>query len=282
MAFIEIKNLKKSYWLGKVEFKAILGVDITIKQGEFVALVGPSGSGKSTLMHILGGLDTPSEGEIFVEGQSIFKLAEKGLSQFRAKKVGFVFQSFNLFPLLSAQQNIEFPMQFTDIPFSQWSNRALELLDLVELKEWAHHKPSEMSGGQQQRVSIARSMANKPKLILADEATGELDTKTSLAIMALFEKIRDETGATIVLVTHDPRMADLTERKITMVDGLVVSDEPTEHYLEKQKRAKKTEKKYKSEEKNEKVKVKPEKKVKKKKTTKSSSKKKVIKKEGKK
>ena len=226
MTLIETHGLKKEYLMGTVTVNALRGVDVKIRKGEFVALVGPSGSGKSTLMHLIGGLDYPTEGTVSVEGEDIYAYSEAELAHFRGTRVGFVFQSFNLFNLLSAQENVYFPMQFSDIPFGEWGERADKLLELVKLGDWAGHKPTEMSGGQQQRVAIARALANDPAILLADEATGELDTKTSIEIMELFDSIRCERGTTIVLVTHDPEMAAMTDRMIRVVDGHVVSDTP--------------------------------------------------------
>ncbi len=224
MTLIETHALKKEYLMGKVIVNALRGVDVKIGKGEFVALVGPSGSGKSTLMHLIGGLDYPTEGTVSVEGEDLYKMTEGELAHFRGMKVGFVFQSFNLFNLLSARENVYFPMQFSDIPFNQWGVRADELLELVKLGDWKHHKPTEMSGGQQQRVAIARALANHPDILLADEPTGELDTTTSLEIMALFDRIRKEQGTTVIIVTHDTEMAALADRQIKLIDGHVVSD----------------------------------------------------------
>ena len=224
MTLIETHGLKKEYLMGTVTVNALRSVDVKIRKGEFVALVGPSGSGKSTLMHLIGGLDYPTEGTVSVEGEDIYAFSESELAHFRGTRVGFVFQSFNLFNLLSACENVYFPMQFSDIPFGEWGERAEKLLELVKLGDWANHKPTEMSGGQQQRVAIARALANDPAILLADEATGELDTKTSIEIMELFDSIRCERGTTVVLVTHDPEMAAMTDRMIRVVDGHVVSD----------------------------------------------------------
>ena len=240
MTLIETHGLKKEYLMGSVVVNALRGVDVKISKGEFVALVGPSGSGKSTLMHLIGGLDFPTEGTVTVDGEDLYEMTESELAHFRGIRVGFVFQSFNLFNLLSARENVYFPMQFSDIPFSEWGERAEKLLELVKLREWADHKPTEMSGGQQQRVAIARALANDPSILLADEATGELDTKTSIEIMELFDRIRQERGTTIVLVTHDSDMAAMSDRLIHIVDGHVVSDTPNPSGLKGRRQADRT------------------------------------------
>ena len=209
--------------MGDNVVRALDGVDLTVENGEMLCLMGPSGSGKTTLLNLLGGLDTPTEGTISVEGQKITSLDENGLAVYRQKKIGFVFQTFNLLPTMTALQNVEYPMIFAGIPTAERRERALDALDKVGLSERTHHKPTELSGGQQQRVAMARALINHPQIILGDEPTGNLDTRTGEEILNLFARL-NEGGLTLVIVTHDPRVAKHTSRTIHMLDGHISSD----------------------------------------------------------
>ncbi|MCX9010486.1 MAG: ABC transporter ATP-binding protein [Candidatus Methanoperedens sp.] len=219
MEMIKTDNLKKSYILGKVEVKALNGVDISIEQGEFVAIMGPSGGGKSTFLNLVGMLDTPTSGEIYIDGSNVTKMNSSIRAGYRLKHIGFVFQFFNLFNELTAVENVMFPMMLDKR--SDYKDRAKELLDLVGLGDRLNHLPSELSGGQQQRVTIARSLANNPKILLADEPTGNLDTKSSIEIIELFRKLNKERGQTIVMVTHSPEIGGMADRIIHFRDGKI-------------------------------------------------------------
>ncbi len=204
---IELKDVHKHYPMGEVLVKAVDGVSIQIKKGEFVAIMGPSGSGKSTCMNLVGSLDVPTKGKIFLDGEDISLLSESDLAQIRGKKIGFIFQSFNLIPNLTAKENVALPMVFQGIDEIEREVKATNLLSLVELEDRMTHYPNELSGGQRQRVAIARSLANDPEVILADEPTGNLDTKTGEIVMNFLKKLNQEEGRTIILVTHDPDLA---------------------------------------------------------------------------
>ena len=217
---IETRSLTKIYKTGKVEFRALNNVSIKIKKGEFIALMGPSGSGKTTLMNVLGCLDRPTSGEIFLDGQNISTLNDNQLAEIRGKKIGFVFQTFNLIPTISSLKNVELSMIFTEIPKSQRDSIAIDLLRKVGLENWAKHLPLELSGGQQQRVAIARALANNPSIILADEPTGNLDSTTGIQIMKFLASINKE-GKTILLVTHDISLKKYANRVINMIDGKI-------------------------------------------------------------
>ena len=219
---IELKNVKKIYKMGNVEVPALNGVSMIVNRGEFIAIMGPSGSGKSTLMNMVGCLDVPTIGNIFLDGNDISKMTESDLAQVRGRKIGFVFQKFNLLSTLTALENITIPMMFQNIEVEKRNKRAMELLRLVGLEKRANHKPSELSGGQQQRVAIARSLANDPEVILADEPTGNLDTKTGKEVMATLMRLHDE-GKTIIMVTHDPNVAKFAERQVLIIDGMITS-----------------------------------------------------------
>jgi len=220
---IEADNLSKTYRTGSVEFEALRGVSFEVDEGEYVALTGPSGSGKSTLMNLLGCLDSASGGTYRLNGRDISRLTENERAAIRNHQVGFVFQTFNLLPLANAAQTVELPLLYGD-----WENRrerAMEALERVGLADWARHRPSEMSGGQRQRVAIARALVTGPSVILADEPTGNLDTKTGQQILEVFHQLHEE-GATLIVVTHDSGVAAYAQRELHMVDGKIVTDEP--------------------------------------------------------
>jgi len=219
---VETRNLKKIYRIDGIEIKALNGVDLHVHKGEFVSIMGPSGSGKSTLLHLLGGLDKPTEGDVFVDGEDIFH-AGMNLDDFRNRKVGFIFQLHNLIPTLTALENVEIPAFRT--PKDKKDRKASETLALVGLGDRVHHKPTQLSGGQRQRVAIARALMNDPPLILADEPTGELDSKSGAEIMELLISLNKNLGKTIVMVTHNPENARKTNRIIYLRDGLFERDE---------------------------------------------------------
>ena len=222
--FITTTNLRKSFQMGPTMVHALAGVNMTIEEGTFQAIMGPSGSGKSTLLYLLGGLDRPTAGHIIVGGHEIDKLDENALAAYRRRFIGFVFQSFNLIPSLSAWENVAFPMRFAGISRGERQKRAFALLERVGLADRRGHKPTELSGGQQQRVAIARSLVNEPRLVLADEPTGNLDTASGQSIMELLSELHRD-GRTILVVTHDPRMAAYATHQIFLLDGRVVSEE---------------------------------------------------------
>jgi putative ABC transport system ATP-binding protein len=222
---IQLQAIHKTYHTGEVDVHAVRGVSLEISQGEFVALMGASGSGKSTMMNIIGCLDRPTEGKYFLDGIDVSQLSRDELADIRNQKIGFVFQGFNLLARTSALENVELPMLYTRQRLGGESQRerALKALDTVGLAERADHKPNQLSGGQQQRVAIARALANQPSLLLADEPTGNLDTRTSIEIMGVFQKLND-LGMTIVMVTHELDIAKYTKRMVVMRDGKVVGD----------------------------------------------------------
>jgi putative ABC transport system ATP-binding protein len=224
VSLIEVRNLKKIYVMGEELVAALAGVNLSVARGDFVAVIGPSGSGKSSLMNIIGGLDRPTEGDYFFNGEDISTFDDTELALFRNKSIGFIFQSFQLLPRLSAAQNVELPMIYGGLPPHERREQALELLNKVGLADRADHKPAQMSGGQQQRVAIARALANKPDLLLADEPTGALDSKTGKEVLKLFQDLNDE-GLTVIIVTHDLGVAARAKRRITFKDGLIISDE---------------------------------------------------------
>lgn len=221
---ITLKNLIKIYKTGDIELKALAGVNLNIAAGEFVAIMGPSGSGKSTMMNIIGCLDTPTAGEYILDGLNVNQANEDQLADIRNRKIGFVFQSFNLLSRTTALENVELPMLYNGIHARERREKALKALAAVGLAGRAHHKPNELSGGQQQRVAIARSLVNNPVIIMADEPTGNLDSKSSIEIMAIFQQL-NAMGITIVLVTHEPDIAKYGQRIIHFKDGLVDRDE---------------------------------------------------------
>ena len=222
---IEMNNIIKRYYIGQPnELQILNGISLTINEGEFVAIVGASGSGKSTLMNMIGALDKPTEGRYLLNGVDISKLSDKQLSEIRNKEIGFVFQTFNLISRTNALKNVELPMLYAGKSHKERSRRAMELLKLVEMEDRYTHKPNELSGGQKQRVAIARAMANNPSIILADEPTGALDSKTGRLVMDIFHKLHKQEGKTIVLITHSPELAAETDRIITISDGSIISD----------------------------------------------------------
>ena len=221
--FIRIAGLKKHYQMGGQVVRALDGVDVEIDAHTFTVVMGPSGSGKSTLLYLLGGLDRATSGEIAVDGQRLDQMDENTLALFRRREMGFVFQSFNLIPSMSALENVAFPMQFAGVASVQRSKQAGVLLEQVGLGDRAHHKPTELSGGQQQRVAVARALVNNPSLILADEPTGNLDTSSGAAVMQLLSDLH-RSGRTVLVVTHDPRMTRFATHKIYLLDGHVVTE----------------------------------------------------------
>ncbi len=220
---VEVKNLKRTYMMGSTPVHALRGVTFTIQKGEFVAIMGPSGSGKSTLMHLLGCLDRPTAGQYFFDGVEVNKLDDLTLSRFRNQKVGFVFQSFNLINQLTVLENVELPMVYAGVPRSERIERARRVIEAVGLGERLNHTPNELSGGESQRVAVARALVMQPSIILADEPTGNLDTKTGVEIMKLFRKLH-ENGATVILVTHDISVANWAQRVIQMKDGVILQE----------------------------------------------------------
>ncbi len=226
---INLKNVKKAYVMGQVEVPALRGINLEIKKGEFLAIVGPSGSGKSTLLNMVGCLDVPTTGVIELEGVNIKELSESDLAQIRGKKIGFVFQFFNLIPTLTALENVTLPLIFQEVSKEEREERARTILKQVGLEKRMHHRPGELSGGEQQRVAIARALIVEPDVILADEPTGNLDLKTGEGIMAMLEKIHEEKKKTIITVTHERFIAQYAHRIVQIRDGMVVSDRSREH-----------------------------------------------------
>jgi len=220
-ALLEVRNVQKTYKMGKVLVPALQGVTFNVEEGEFLAILGPSGSGKSTLLHIIGGLDRPTEGEVLIDGINLYKLGDNKLAEIRLNKVGFVFQFFNLLPRLTALKNVELPSALADDSEKESIDKAKKMLKLVGLEERMNHRPTELSGGEQQRVAIARALINNPKIALADEPTGNLDTKTGQEIIWLMKKLNKEKKQTFVIITHDPSIAETADRIIYLKDGLI-------------------------------------------------------------
>ncbi len=216
---IRIEDLHRDFQMGDQTVRAVAGVTASVEAGEFLAVMGPSGSGKSTLLYLLGGLDRPTAGEIWVEGREIVGLDENALAEYRRREIGFVFQSFFLIPTMTALQNVIFPMIFAQVPSAEREPRARRLLDQVGLGDRVGHKPTELSGGQQQRVAIARALVNDPKIILADEPTGNLDTESGAVIMQLLARLNQEEGRTIITVSHDPAVSSYATRALHLLDG---------------------------------------------------------------
>lgn len=218
---VETRDLTKTYMSGGRPLKVLKGVDLKVEPGEFMAIMGPSGSGKSTLLNMIGALDRPTSGEVFINSVNINKLNDNQVAELRNREIGFIFQFFNLIPRMDAQGNIELPMAIAGKNRSDRHKRAKELLALVGLADRASHKPSQLSGGEQQRVAIARALANEPDILLADELTGNLDSKTGAEIMHLLRKLNDEEGKTFILITHDPAVGQQTDRLISLKDGMI-------------------------------------------------------------
>ncbi|MDD6616515.1 MAG: ABC transporter ATP-binding protein [Lachnospiraceae bacterium] len=220
---IELENIKKIYSLGGEEVHALDGVSLNVMEHEFVAIVGASGSGKSTLMNIIGCLDTPDEGNYYIDGQDVTSLSERELATMRNRKIGFIFQQFNLLPKLTAYENVELPLIYQGLPGAERKERVELALERVGLSGRVHHRPNQLSGGQQQRVAVARALATHPSLILADEPTGNLDSRSSRDIMTLIHELHGQ-GNTIILITHDDGIAAQAERQVRIMDGKIVSD----------------------------------------------------------
>ncbi len=222
---IDMRGIVKSFYIGTPnELEILHGLDIVVPEGQFVSIVGASGSGKSTLMNIVGALDRQTGGQYILDGIDVSRLEDADLSGIRNKKIGFVFQTFNLIARTTALKNVELPMLYAGVPAKERTKRAKELLEIVEMSDREKHMPNELSGGQKQRIAIARAMANDPAIILADEPTGALDSKTGRLVMDIFHKLHKEQGKTIVLITHNPELAEETDRIITLSDGNIVSD----------------------------------------------------------
>lgn len=222
---VQAQDLHKTLQMGQVEVHALRGVTLQVQKGEFVSIIGPSGSGKSTLLGLIGGLDSPTTGRIYIDGVDITDLNERALTRIRNEKIGFVFQFFNLVPTLSALENVALPMQFSSKRTTNAQSRAKELLDLLGLGDRTHHRPSQLSGGQQQRVAIARALANNPPLLLADEPTGNLDSSSSEIVLKQLRDVQEQTQTTVVIVTHDMDVAKQANRIISLVDGKVATDQ---------------------------------------------------------
>ena len=221
---IKLENVWKIYQLGKVELTVLKEINLEINRGSFVSIIGPSGSGKSTLLNIIGCLDIPTKGKVFLDGQDVQKLSEDELAKIRGKKIGFVFQQFNLLPNLTAIENVVLPMVFQKIPEEKRFGRAKKLLEMVGLGERIFHKPAELSGGEQQRVAIARALANNPEMLITDEPTGNLDSKSGEMIMEILKELYQKGERTIIVVTHDPQIASFSKEIVHIKDGQIVSD----------------------------------------------------------
>jgi ABC-type lipoprotein export system ATPase subunit len=217
-------DVTRIYRVGRVEVHALRGVNFFVSRGEFVGLVGRSGSGKTTLLNVVGGLDHPTSGHVYLFGDDISRLSDRQLTQLRRRDVGFVFQSFALMPTMSAFENVELPMRLMGVGRRERRQRVMECLELVGLTRWAKHRPQEMSGGQQQRVAIARALVNRPGLVLADEPTGELDSTTGRAIVQLFQTVVKEEGVTVIIASHDPTVEEMAEYTYRMADGRIVNE----------------------------------------------------------
>ena len=222
---IDMHGIVKRYYVGQPnELEILHGIDLAVTEGEFISIVGESGSGKSTLMNMIGALDRPTEGTYLLNGQDISKMTDEQLSDIRNQQIGFVFQNFCLIPRMSAVRNVEIPLMYANLPAKKRRERAMELLDLVGMSDRANPKPNELSGGQNQRVAIARAMANDPEILLADEPTGALDSKTGHLVMDIFHRLHREQHKTIILITHSQELAQETQRMITISDGMIIGD----------------------------------------------------------
>lgn len=231
---IEMKDIKKSFYIGTPNQLNILkGININVKKGEFVSIIGTSGSGKSTLMNIIGALDRATSGTYILDNTNINDISDNGLSEVRNKKIGFVFQTYNLIPRSTVLSNVELPLLYAGLPTKERRERAMHFLELVGMKDRITHQPSELSGGQKQRVAIARALGTNPSIILADEPTGALDSATGRLVMDLFHKVHEEEGKTIVFITHNNELAEETERIITLKDGEIISDKENEKYYKR-------------------------------------------------
>jgi putative ABC transport system ATP-binding protein len=222
-AIVEAVNLRKTYMLGKVPVEALRGVNLKVESGDFLAILGPSGSGKSTLLNLIGALDKPTEGKMLIEGVDVSTLNDNELADLR-RRIGFVFQFFNLIPRFTARENVELSMSIADIGRAERRKQAEDLLETVGLKERMNHKPAELSGGEQQRVAIARALANNPRFLLMDEPTGNIDSKTANEILGLIKRLNEEKGVTIIMVTHDQRLATQAKRAVQMFDGVITRE----------------------------------------------------------
>jgi putative ABC transport system ATP-binding protein len=227
---IKLEDIRKSYFMGKQELQVLKGITLSINRNEYIALMGPSGSGKSTLMNILGCLDSPTSGTYILNGNDVSMMADNDLAEIRNKEIGFVFQQFNLLPRLTALENVALPLVYAGVSKKQRNEMAMEVIRKVDLLDRSHHKPNELSGGQCQRVAIARALVNNPSIILADEPTGNLDTRTSYEIMNIFSKIHED-GNTVVLVTHEEDISNYAHRVIRLRDGLVETDKTKQTVL---------------------------------------------------
>lgn len=220
---IDVRNLRKIYRVGEVDVHALRGVDLAVNRGEFLSVIGPSGSGKSTLFHILGGLAAPTDGEVIIDGQNIRQISEAERTELRQKKVGFVFQKYNLLPTLTARDNIEIARYLSNNNKEPLSKDFEQILELLNIKDRLHHKPKALSGGEQQRVAIARAIVNHPAILLADEPTGNLDTDNSNTVLNLLRMLNEKLGQTILMITHNPEAASFADRMVTMRDGRIIS-----------------------------------------------------------
>lgn len=229
MSIIQTQKLYKTYTDVAVPVHAVDGVDLTIEQGEFTAVVGPSGSGKTTLLNIIGGLDQPTDGKVLIEGEDITQLSKNQLIDMRLKNIGFIFQAYNLIPVLTAKENVEFIMLLQNWPKPDREQRGKEMLEAVGLGDRLNNRPNELSGGQQQRVAVARALASKPKFVLADEPTANLDSKSADNLLSIMERLNHEEHITFIFSTHDQRVIDRAHRVITLMDGKVISDERKPH-----------------------------------------------------
>jgi len=220
-SILEVHEVKKAYHIGKVLVPAIRNISFNVEEGEFLTIFGPSGSGKSTLLHLIGCLDRPDEGRIIIDGADVLNLSDNQLAQLRLTKIGFVFQFFNLLPRLTALKNVMLPLIVAGVPDGESEKRAKEMLALVGLETRMKHRPAELSGGEQQRIAIARALMNNPKIVLADEPTGNLDTKTGWEIVQFMKRLNEEKGQTFIVVTHDPHIAEAADRIIYLKDGVI-------------------------------------------------------------